>query len=224
MVCEDHSDVRWIQVSCKERNCPICGPVGRSKIAERILAGVRMYWPCAWLVLTFDHDVEKKVAVRKLGAFVKWLRTRRGMSDAQYAATYELTAKGRLHINLLFGRWEWVPWPELLKRWGARLSVEMVQDEGAIGAEAAKSLGGYLSKLEQAVPEDRRVSFSKGWPPLPEHARRKGRIMCYPPSADNLEDFLGRLESGGMVEIAPGEYTYPGGGHSGCNCFQFEDS
>jgi hypothetical protein len=171
--CEKHGNVRYVRVRCKRRDCEYCGPLGRWALAERISQGVRHYqtsgaW-VAWLVLTFAQDVDKRTAVRRLGRFVRVLRARIG--HFEYAATYELTERGRLHVNLVLGPWKWVDSAVLRSMWRARLSVAAVQDDKKIGREVAasyspESLGGYLCKLEQSVPRGwgRRVSFSRGWP------------------------------------------------------------
>jgi hypothetical protein len=180
-------------------------------------------WPCAWLVLTFKEDVDKKTAVRRLGAFVKWLR--RVMPGLEYAATYELTRKGRLHINLLAGRWKYVPFRVLKERWGARLSVEWVKGAKAIGREAAKAyspeaLGGYLSKLEQAVPVDRRVSYSRGWPKLPAYGwDRKGEITWRVARPSEVVIFEMERDKGYWVEVTTGEWALPYA--ENCDCFDW---
>ncbi|KKM85767.1 hypothetical protein LCGC14_1285820, partial [marine sediment metagenome] len=171
-VCDEHNNTRWVLAPCKNRRCEHCGPVGRFKIAQRIALGVRTLWPCSWQVLTFAEDISKKDAVRKLSKFIRWLRTE--IPGLQYAATYELTKRGRLHINLIVGPWSRIEQQKLQRIWGHRLWIQWVKEERSLAREVAKSyspesLGNYLSKLEQAVPTDRRVSFSKDWPKLPKH-------------------------------------------------------
>jgi len=187
----DHGQQRFVLKRCKRRDCEYCGALGRYQIAQRIAKGVREYWPCSWQVLTFDTEEAeeakwKKKAVQKMGDYVAWLREKMGMPDLQYAATYELTQQGRLHINLIAGPWTYIPQKVLQARWGAQMWVKRIRDDGSgdIGKEAAKSyspeaLGSYLSKLEQVVPEKwgRRVSYSRGWPKLDKKPwERKGEI------------------------------------------------
>lgn len=244
----DHNTVRWVAVRCKRRDCEVCGPLGRYAIAQRIAWGIRQIEErggrCAWLVLTFPQDVTKKEAVRRLNAFIRWLRKpekppegverggRRGrrwvpgggMGDLEYAATYEVTKRGRLHINVIAGPWRYTPQEVLQERWGGIVWVALVKDEAAMGKEAAKayspeSLGSYLSKLEQAVPEDRRVSFSRGWPKMPEGGMpRRGHIRWELPSSLECQIFAGQLEAGKWVEVAPGEYAWAAG--EACACFE----
>ena len=102
--CEQHGQQRFVLKRCKRRDCEYCGALGRYRIAQRIALGVRKYWPCSWQVLSFDtEDAEaaewKPKAVRMLADYVSWLREKMGMPDLQYAATYELTQRGRLHID-----------------------------------------------------------------------------------------------------------------------------
>lgn len=221
-VCE-HGTRRWESVPCKRRGCVVCGPVGRWRIAERIAYGVRGQWPCAWLVLTFREDVEKSAAVRRVGGLVRKLRKR--LPGLQYVATYELTRAGRLHVNLIAGPWRYVPHKVLRAWWGARVSVEWVRDDRAMGKEGAKagspgSLGGYLSKLEQAVPVDRRVSYSKGWPRLPkgQGLPRRGKIAWEPPDAGKELSFLLEKHGGHWEEVRPGEWRSFYGEE--CDCFE----
>jgi len=189
--CEGHGQQRFVLKRCKRRDCEYCGALGRYRIAQRIALGVRKNWPCSWQVLTFNtEDAEaaewKPKAVDMLRDYVAWLREKMGMPNLQYAATYELTRAGRLHINLIAGPWTYIPQEVLQARWGAQMWVKRIRDDGSgsVGKEAAKSyspeaLGSYLSKLEQVVPAEwgRRVSYSKGWPKLDsEPWERKGEI------------------------------------------------
>jgi hypothetical protein len=193
---------------------------------------------CAWLVLTFaTSEAEsaswKGAAVRRLGVFIRWLRRRLGQKVAgkrkgcsriqparlEYAASYELTRRGRLHINLIIGAWQFISQRELAEHWGGRVWVKWVKGGGAVGREAAKAstpLAGYLSKLEQAVPWEwhRRVSFSKGWPKaaLPDVAKRAGRIVWQFPDPARIVAFEYQLEQGmSWREVKPGEYARLGG-------------
>lgn len=172
-VCREHLNVRYVRVRCKRRDCDYCGVIGRWQIAERISWGVQHYQDrgdyVAWLVLTFARDVPKATAVRQLAGMVKKIRVR--SPGAQYAATYELTERGRLHINLVVAPWVWVDVREVQRWWGARLSLRIVWDATSLGLETAKpfgavNLGEYLCKLDQGVPLGwgRRVSFSRAWP------------------------------------------------------------
>jgi len=186
--CVEHGQQRMVYGPCKSRLCEVCGPRGRYEIAMHIARGVHQFWPCSWHILTFDtceaeESKWKPVAVRKLGKYVAWLRKQ--IPDLQYAATYELTQQGRLHINLIIGPWRYIRQRVLQKQWGSRMWVARVKDSETIGRETAKSyspesLGMYLAKLKQSVPKEwgRRCSFSKGWPKAVESEpfERKGKI------------------------------------------------
>lgn len=223
-----HENVRYRMVPCGRRSCPVCGPVGRRRIAERIALGVKQFWPCSWIVLTFkETDAEdpawKKVAVRKVAYFVKQLRAIVG-EEMQYAQTFELTKKGRLHCNLICGPWKYISQRELQRMWGARVWVERVKNSERVGREVAKayspeSLGGYLSKLDQAVPKEwgRRCSFSKKWPKLGKGGLpREGNVKWRYCDGEERITFWILEGSGEIVEIVPGEYQYP---DDHCDCF-----
>ena len=185
--------------------------MGRHKIAQRIAHGCRTLWPAAWMVLTFRKDIDKKAAVRQMGTFIRWLRTTPGNAHLEYVATYELTKRGRLHINLIVAPWTSVYQRVLARQWGARLWVEWVKDDQGMGVEAAAAynpdaLGGYLSKIEQAVPDDRRVSYSKGWPKLPVEPPTE-----HPVTYEYLDDhrqltLRGFIARGLVVQVEPGIY------------------
>lgn len=167
-----HGRARLIKVPCKKRDCEVCGEVLRQEKAERIAYGVDSIMSeggrVAILVLTFREDVTKVEGVRRLGRFITQLRkVNPGM---EYVATFELTKRGRLHINLVIGPWKYIPSAKLRALWGARLSVEYVREGSLVAKEAAKSLQGYVTKLEQLVPQEwgRSISFSRGWPKPPE--------------------------------------------------------
>jgi len=243
-VCEPHGNVHHRAVPCKRRDCPVCGPQGRLRIAQRIAWGVRTYGAdnCAWLTLTFDTEMAeetwwKPIATRRVSNLVRWLRKKRGMSALEYADTYELQRRGRLHINLICSDWKYVPQKLLQERWGARVWVSKVIDtsEYALGAEVAKAyspegLGSYISKLEQAVPAEwgRRVSFSRGWPKLPgpDDGLDGSPLSLRPSDAVGIvrwesmtEAWLGReRDDKGSVELRPGEYAV-GSVKPNCDCF-----
>lgn len=210
-VCAEHGNVHWLLVPCKRRDCDTCGPVGRYRIAQRIALGVRELWPAAWMVLTFREDVTKEQAVRKLATFVKWIRMQPRTSKLEYVATYEYTAKGRIHINLIMAPWIPIRQRTLQAQWGARLWVEWVRSDQAVGSEAAgaynpEALGGYLSKLEQAVPEGRRVSYSKGWPKLPKPPETDHEVKWTQLSIEEQVDVAQLNRLGWLEEIKPGHF------------------
>lgn len=235
--CEDHGKERRGKRPCERRDCEVCGPNGRYLIAKRIAHGVRTLGPCSFQVLTFEtYEAEKPVwkpkAVRRLGAYVRWLRKQQ--PGLQYVATYELQKSGRLHINLIMGPWEKVPQEVLEERWGARVWVNWVRDSESVGREVAKSnspeaLGRYLAKVDQAVPEEwgRRVSYSKAWPELPSEPalQRRGRItwrLECELSEGELAAFQLERERGLWVEVEPGEWergTYDRLTLDRCDCY-----
>jgi len=240
-VCGSHGNVKHQYFPCKKRDCEVCGPNGRLAIAKRIAWGVRFFGinNCVWMVLTFDTTLAerswwKKVAVRRLGALVEWLRKKRGMPALQYVATYELTKRGRIHINLLVSHWRFVPQALLNHRWDSFVWVQAVLDPG-IGMEMSKAYGpeglaAYLMKLDQAVGGEwgRRVSFSKGWPKLPGDADD----VAPAPISFNPSDAVGHVtwdilteaelwgerRDKGSVELAPGHWRV-GGWNPDCRCF-----
>ena len=225
--CTLHHQQRWVLVPCKKRTCETCGPAGRYQIAQRIALGVRRYWPCVWLVLTWQPSWPntRSEARTRLQAFRKYLRKR--MPGLQYAATYELTKLGQLHINLIAGPWDYIDQADLQRAWGARVWVEWVKDQASIGVEAAaaytpEALGGYLSKLEQAVPTSRRVSYSKGWPKLPHGGLPRTNVITWTwPNSQTLRGFAYERDLNLWLEALPGEYAfiYP---DPDCNCFNVQ--
>jgi len=241
--CVKDGQIRWLKVPCKKRTCSTCGPAGRTRIASDIAFEIRMGMIAdkryAFMVLTFDDERAensdfKPIATRKVASFVRWLRQKQGMPDLEYVQTYELQKSGRLHINLIAGPWKYVSHPKLLGRWGARISCEYVKDSGSIGTEAAaayspEGLGGYISKLEQAVPEDwgRRVSFSHGWRRVPKAMRepeRKGEIRWEMPDRDELLRLDSYFKRGKIIRVREGEFAYGDQyyRHPECECFDFK--
>lgn len=232
--CVEHGVRGWCKHPCKRRTCEICGPLGRQKIADRIAFGVRWIesvggW-CAWLVLTFGEDVDRKTARDRLASYIRWLRTK--MPGLEYAATYELTERGRLHINLILGPWKSVPQAELQDKWGSIVWVEWVDGGEQIGKEVAKTgspeaLARYLAKVDQSVPDGHRVSYSGGWAvlPAPPEVERKGEIVWRPVRADDLDDLQTLFElnrKGAVVEGSAGVYHYRDQleKHPDCHCYE----
>jgi len=202
------------------------------------------------LVLTFDTEMAeeswwKREGNRRKNAFIKWLRDKKGMPDLEYACTFELTKRGRLHINLVVANWVYVDQKELEARWSwvntrgarkVRVWVERVKNEG-IAVEVAKAqnpegLAGYLSKLEQAVPQEwgRRVSFSQlvrdketgevvrpGWPRVPvEGPAREGKIDWLPATAVEVARLEYEQGLGSAREITPVEWSLDATDTCGC--------
>lgn len=234
--CVEHGVRGWCIHPCKVRTCDVCGPLGRQRIADRIAFGIRWIearegW-CAWQVLTYSEDVDRKTTRTKLAAYIRWLRKRSGV-HLEYAATYEVTGRGRLHINLVMGPWKHIPQAELQEKWGSIVWVERVNGGQAMGREVAKpgspdSLARYLAKVDQAVDEGRRVSYSEGWPVLPEPPKleRKGEVVYRPlTTKEDFADLDAMFEinaSGGLVEGLPGEYHYRDQleKHPECHCYE----
>jgi len=238
-VCDTHGNIRHYERPCSRRDCDVCGPQGRLGIAQRIAWGVRLFGArnCAWITLTFDTEMAeeswwKPRATRRVANFVRWLRQKRGMPGLTYSITYELTKRGRLHINLIVGghtinngKWKYVPQKLLQERWGARVWVSRVIDtsEFSLGVEVAKAyspegLASYLSKLEQAVPAEwgRRVSFSKGWPQLPSEVNELVGVIHWSPITD--ADGWGERRDRGGAELRPGVWAV-GSVKPHCDCF-----
>ena len=229
--CVDHESVRYVRLRCKSRLCPVCGPIGRQEIADRLAYGVRWYERkeqyTSWLVLTFPQDVSKEQATRRVARFMSSLRSI-SYERLEYAATYELTQAGRLHVNLLISPWTFVPHSVLYRLWGARISVTLVRDTLAAARDSAKalspeSLGAYLGKLDQSLPPEwgRRVSFSQGWPRRPE---RDGVELpavwqaIFGPARESVGDWAG---DGILIEVAPDIFAFK---HAlseagSCDCF-----
>ena len=241
--CVTHGCRHVMYLPCKRRDCDFCGPVSRRRIADRIAHGIHEIelagGRCAWLVLTFKDKVAefsafKPMAVRQVQDFVRWLRKKRGMTDMWYVATYELTARGRLHVNLICGPWKHVRHRDLYRRWGSRISVEWVRNDVAMGREAAKAyspeaLGGYLAKLDQAVPQEwgPRVSFSKKWPKLPMGGLERVGEITWSLLSDGARLLLwDEIKAGRVLEYRLGEYFAAGElvRAPDCNCFDFKTS
>jgi len=241
-VCGPHGNVKHQYFPCRKRTCEVCGPDGRLAIAKRIAWGVRFFGinNCTYLVLTFDTTLAeqswwKKVAVRRVGALVEWLRKKRGMPALQYVATYELTKRGRIHVNLLVSHWKFVPKALLDHRWGAYVWIKPVHDPG-IGMEMAKAYGpeglaAYLMKLDQAVGSEwgRRVSFSRNWPKLPDdvvEASEHEALSLKPSDAVGIvnwdilteAELWGERRDRGSEELAPGHWKV-GSWNPDCRCF-----
>lgn len=223
--CDGHGNERWVLVPCGRRSCERCGPLGRWWIASKIAWGIRecerQGGRAAWIVLTWPWDVDKGTAVRQVNRFMAKLRRRLGRLEV--AKTWEVTKRQRLHCNLIVLDWGWIGQRELQRLWGARLWVAWVRDDGAVGRETAKayspeSLGNYVSKLEQSVQDKRRVSFSKGWPRLPQGGiEREGAITWRVPGQDEVAIWIVERDKGWWAEVRPGEWASALG--EGCTCF-----
>lgn len=185
-ICVAHGNERWIYRPCKRRDCPVCGVKRRKRVAWRIAHGIEILGGehgAGWFVGTWPKDVEKSAAVRAVARFVARLR-RNFPHPLEYACTWETTARGRLHVNLIFAPWTYTHSTTLARYWqdvggGPNIWIKRVGE--GIGQEAAKSredAGYYFSKREQMVRTGRAANYSKGWPKLPETEAtvRKGEI------------------------------------------------
>jgi len=226
-----HGTIRWVRLACKRRACPTCGDHRRRLIAWRIARGIDVLGGqggAGWFVgTTFFTEVEKRAAVKVQGKFVRWLRKRLG-PELEYAATWEITRAGRLHLNLVLAPWRYVPQGVLSAAWhrfGGGKVVWIKRVGGGVGVEAAKAregLGGYLSKWEQIVNTGRGVAWSRGWPPLPATpwAGRKGEITWAWRQELSWEVIIFEIERDRDYwrEISPGEWRF----RYGEECFCFE--
>jgi len=212
--CE-HGEIRWVYLPCKRRDCPVCGEVRRRLIAWRVTHGLEVLGIGAWFVGTWAADVGKAEAVKTQNKFVRWLRKRLGRR-VEYAAVWEVTRAGRLHLNLVLAPWSYIPQKELSAAWqrfgGGR--VVWIERVGmGVGKEVAKlneKLGNYMAKFEQAVKEGRGINYSQGWPKLPDNPmKRKGKIRWVWRGSLTPESaiFESELKVGYWREVSPGEYA-----------------
>jgi hypothetical protein len=225
--CE-HGNERWIHLDCKRRDCPVCGEIRRRRIAWRVEYGLQVLGPGAWVIVTWDWDIPKAEAVKTQNKLIKWIRRELGVR-VEYAAVWEDTKKGRLHLNLILSPWRYINQRLLSQKcvdFGAGPVVWVEKVEGGIGGEVSKlryKLGNYMAKFEQQVQEGRGINYSHGWPRLPEDPyRRLGRITWtwMDPMYDETEIFEEDVEVGLWGEILPGEYARCAE-HELCDCFDF---
>ena len=225
-----HGTVRWIFLPCKRRDCPVCGERRKKRIASRIKYGIEQLGGAdgaGWFVGTFAKDIEKPAAVRVVGKMVRCLRKRAGV-QLEYACTWEVTEAGRLHVNLIIAPWSYVPQSILSEAWqrfggGKRVWVQRVG--ASIGNETAKvgraKIANYVAKFDQMVRSGRGVTYSKGWPKIPDEERqhRHGDIAWYWVGClePEYEQFRGEYGLRYWREVAPGEFAFAFG--EDCDCF-----
>lgn len=228
----DHGTTRWLRLPCKKRGCPICGQRRRNAVAKRIAHGIAVLGGpkgAAWFVGTFATAVEKKHAVKIQGKFLRWLRQRLG-PELQYAATWETTRSGRLHLNLLLAPWSYIPQAELSHAWqrfgGGRVSWIQRVGQG-VGVEAAKSrhaIAGYMGKWEQMVVTGRMIAYSKAWPKPPTDplGGRQGHITWHRRDELSWEVITFEIERDRHLwrQAEPGEWRFTYGEE--CDCFTRE--
>lgn len=249
-VCRLHRQVRYRHLPCNRRDCPGCGALGRWRHKERIEYGIREIGieNCAFIVLTYGHTAAedprwKPKASRELSELIRWFRTKWKMVGLEYVATYELTKRGRLHINLILGNWKYIPKGLIRQRWGGFVHVGRVMEvKGEIAVEITKSgrksvdaLSTYITKLDQVVPEEwgKRVTYSQrtkdkegnvirpGWPKLPvEGPARVGAIDWLPAQDRDLARLEYEQGLGIAREATPGEWSLEP--VDLCDCFEIE--
>ena len=228
-----HGTKRWVRLDCKKRTCPVCGEVRKHRISWRIQLGIEQLGGDlggAWFTGTFGYDIKKKVAVKVVGEFVRWVRRRLGF-HAEYASTWELQKNGQLHVNLVMAPWSYIPQRELSVAWRGFGGgpVVWIQRVGAgIGHEVAKDrkrIGNYVAKWDQMVLSGRGVTYSKGWPRLPADPRcqRQGQIAWQWVGSKSFDDviFNCEREQGHWIEVAAGEYGSAYGEE--CDCFKLKE-
>ena len=232
-ICREHGNERWIYRPCKKRRCPVCGVRRRKRVAWRIANGLELLSPQhggGWFVGTWANHVDKTTAVKSVARFVARLR-RNSPKPVDYACTWERTTRGRLHVNLVFAPWTYIPQRTLSAWWrdvrGGR--VVWIKRVGAgIGQEAAKSrecVAAYFSKWEQMIDEGRAATYSKGWPKLPDtpYPQRKGKIDYFQEWQRPIWVHPPALEPDGVqmhLWQQPHEYEYKHRYEPWCDCFQ----
>lgn len=229
-----HNTERYRAVPCKLRSCPYCGAVKRNQYAQRISYGIRELWPAAWLVLTYKTDPGTRSRVRyDLARFVKALRKLR--PGLEYVATYELQRRGAIHINLLVSGWKYIPQKTLLSLWGRGwLHVTRVRGSEVMSRENIKSyapykLANYLQKTAQAIKVGNAISFSRGWPTIPDFTDGPNHqgIITWRVVGEVDVPFLAlsgsdrkEQENWAPVATAAREYAHK---HEYCRCFYIAD-
>jgi len=157
----------------------------------------------AWITLTYaTADAEspgyKATAGRHLARFMAKLRKElggRGSEQVEYATTYELQKRGRLHLNVIVTGWRFIKAAKVAEMWGQGIiTVALVRDDKALGVESAKvgrepgaggasvkGLGAYLAKVED-VPGEGPQPGEPGWDqvPGPEWGRRVSYSAGWP--------------------------------------------
>lgn len=231
--CYAHGYERWLYRPCKRRDCPICGVKRRKRVAWRIAIGIEALSDGhggGWFVGTWPYNVDKATAVRTVARFVARLR-RTVSHPIEYACTWENTARGRLHVNIIF-----VPWTRVqqrtLSQWWHQLGggkVVWIKRVGAgVGQEAAKSrekVSRYFAKWEQMVKIGRAATYSRRWPRLPETDPpvRQGHIIYEQEWQFPTWKALPALDPND-VQLAlwqqPYEHEYRSVHEPWCDCFQ----
>lgn len=223
----DHRNERWIRLSCKRRDCPVCGVLRKRRIAYRVAYGLQQLGHGAWFVGTWDWNIPKKEALKTQQKFMTWLRRDEGFK-VEYAATWEVTSKGRLHLNLILAPWRFVDQRTLSHKWvtfGGGMVVWIERVNESITPEVTKTyskLGNYIAKFEQQVKEGRAICYSRGWPKPPEDPlQRRGNIYWswLDRGYDDAEKFEEDVDAGLAPEVAPGEYEVLH--NDPCRCFDF---
>lgn len=233
-----HGNVRWVKLACKRRTCEVCGEHRKKLIAWRISRGIELLGGVqggAWFVGTFSEDLTKAEAVKVSNQLVQWLRRymkRKFGIQIEFAKVWEVHRNGRLHLNLVIAPWRYIPQRLLSQKWHSLGGgpVVWVERVGAgIGVEAAKSkvkVGNYLAKYDQMVLTGRGVSYSKGWPKLPDLIKspRQGRIWWWFVGNLSEESRLHwyEVELGHWREVVPGEWCNAEG--EDCHCFEFKNT
>lgn len=239
-VCKEHGTVRWVRMSCKRRTCPVCREVRRQEIAARISYGLERLageGPTAgggWLVLTFDDtELTKAQRNRISNQMVKWIKRylkRVHDLDVEWVKVWERHRSGKLHLNILFSPWRFIPQQLLARKWhifGGGIDMWVKRVGRGVGATARSSrykVGLYFGKYDQMVFAGKGITYSKGWPrrPKEDHCRR-GEIAWEYVSNVSQEGIMNwyNIEMGNLDEVAAGEYaTKP----ELCDCFEFRPS
>lgn len=230
--CEAHSNTHWMYIPCKKRDCEVCGPKRRARVAGRVAHGIEHVGGehgAGWFIGTFTRDIDKADAVKAVARFVAWIRRRPG-PRVEYASTWEHTRRRRLHVNLVLAPWTYIPQRVLSAAWqrvgGGR--VVWIERVGAgIGQEAAKSrqdTADYFAKWEQMVPTGRAANYSRGWPKLPDDnpTKRRGKIFWdhewkLDREGVTTPQFMVERQLGWWHEVTEGEWTDTRA--SPCTCF-----
>ncbi len=238
-------------VSCKDRTCPFCEKQRRAKHAARILSGLADLAPdghAAVFVGTFGEDVTKQQAARVVAKFIAWLRkppkrdvgkkhpgyqqsfpSMRPQPTLQYVATWEEQESGRLHVNIILAPWSYTHWESLRIGWekagGGWVTWISHVDPGA--TEEVLKLSVYYTKArlikDQAVQTGKHVTYSRGWPKLPDIAPSEEfpKATMFPlksHSAELLSFFNWKDDPQQFVQIRMNLWAETGGLRCGCWC------
>lgn len=158
-----HGSRVWLPKRC--RVCVGCRAARRGKVLARLHAGIATSSNTGFLTLTSLPGTPWPAVMKAFALLVRALKKRSPL--LAYAAIKEVGSRnGMCHLHVLLLNFNYTPQAQIARRWRQLTGAWVVNVQRVAGPQAAVYCAKYVSKGD--VVWRKTVTYSRGWPPLPD--------------------------------------------------------